>query len=332
MKVCLIGKVQNRFDEGVSNTLLHISKELSKKHNVIIADRKRLLQRETSKIRSFSPDVLHYFSSPSTLGFPFAKLIARFVRAKVSVISALNPKFLFFKEIITAVKPDVVLVQSTRAELLFRRLGCKTVFVPSGVDTSKFKPVTYEEKIKLRAQYGIPEEKFVVLHIGHIKNARNLRILADAQSRYCQVLIVGSLFGSIERGICEELKRKGCIVWGRYFDNIEEIYKMADCYVFPTTDEAASIGIPLTVLEAMACNLSVVTTPFGGLPRIFQSGDGLFFLKDLRKLPQILEYIHRSCLGNSSQVKTRKKVLPYSWERIAARVESIYRLELLSKR
>ena len=64
--------------------------------------------------------------------------------------------------------------------------------------------------------------------------------------------------------------------------NIEEVYALSDCYVFPTPpmNKINSIEIPLSVLEAMACNLSVITTKFGALPKVFEEGDGLIFVDD----------------------------------------------------
>jgi len=59
----------------------------------------------------------------------------------------------------------------------------------------------------------------------------------------------------------------------RYIKKIEEIYQLSDCYIFPITFEGGGISILLSVLEAMACNLPVVTTKFGGLPAIFKGGD-----------------------------------------------------------
>lgn len=332
MRICLFGKVQTRFDEGVSNSLRYLSDELSKNHCVLVMDRKELLHGKASEIRSFDPDVLHYFSSVSTLGFPFVKLVSKCVGSRVSVISAMNPRSLFLRKAIMVTKPDLTVVQSTRSELLFKKLGCKTAFVPSGVDINKYKPVNEECKVELRSKYGIAIDKFVILHVGHIRSTRNLTSFLNLQGKNCQVIIVGSQFDRVERKLYEKLKTNGCIVWIRYFDDMEKIYGMADCYVFPTVDETGGIGVPLSVLEAMACNLPVVTTPFGGIPRLFHEGEGLVFLRDPNRLADYVANLREFLKVYPSDLKTREKVLPFSWDRIARRFESLYKLELLNKK
>jgi glycosyltransferase involved in cell wall biosynthesis len=73
-------------------------------------------------------------------------------------------------------------------------------------------------------------------------------------------------------------------------------------------------------MEAMACNLPVVSTRFGALPRVFPEGGGLFFVDKPEDIPRYVEE-----LGSSSvEIKTREKVLPYSWESIVDRLERIY--------
>jgi glycosyltransferase involved in cell wall biosynthesis len=309
-----------------------VSDELSKNHSVIVVDRKELLHGKASEIRLFNPDVLHYFSSVSTLGFPFVKLVSKCVKTQVSVISALNPGSLFLRKTITVTKPDLIIVQSTRSELLFKKLGCKTAFIPSGVDISKFRPVKYERKVELRKEYGIAVDDFVILHVGHIRSTRNLTLFSDLQGKNCQVIIVGSQFDRVERKLYEELKMKGCILWVRYFDDIEKIYEMADCYVFPTIDETGGIGVPLSVLEAMACNLPVITTPFGGIPRLFHEGQGLVFLRDPNRLSDSVANMREFLKAYPDGPRTREKVLPFSWDKIANRLESLYELELLDKK
>ena len=37
------------------------------------------------------------------------------------------------------------------------------------------------------------------------------------------------------------LKDNGCKIWIKYFENVEEIYQLSDCYIFPTTDKSCAI-------------------------------------------------------------------------------------------
>ncbi len=104
---------------------------------------------------------------------------------------------------------------------------------------------------------------------------------------------------------------------------------MSDLYVFPLKDtghnfpksynEIGAIDLPLSVLEAMSCNLPVITTPFGALPRIFQPCDGLIFC---RNDTEILDSVRE--LPNDLISNTREKVLPYDWKSVIARLDSIY--------
>ena len=109
------------------------------------------------------------------------------------------------------------------------------------------------------------------------------------------------------------------MIWKKYVENIEEIYALADCYVFPTTNSIGSIELPLSVLEAMSCNIPVVATRFGALPRVFQEDDGLIFADKEEDFFQGLERIR-----NGTEVRNREKVLPYSWRNTALRLEKIY--------
>ena len=52
-----------------------------------------------------------------------------------------------------------------------------------------------------------------------------------------------------------------------YIPEVEDIYRLSDLYLFLAESDTAAIEVPLSVLEAMACNLPVICTPFGGLLR-----------------------------------------------------------------
>ena len=78
--------------------------------------------------------------------------------------------------------------------------------------------------------------------------------------------------------------------------------------------------MPLSVLEAMACNLPVVTTRFSGLVDEFDEGNGLRFIEPDEAILPVVEEM----LRNQRNVGTRKMVQKYSWHSIAKKLEEYY--------
>lgn len=329
MRICLLGECRGNLDEGMRNITLRFANHLSKDHQTLALDLRDVFSKDFwKKIRDFKPDIIHYLHGPTIKSFILAKMISFYCKDAKVVMSAMRPIIPYLlREFIPLIKPDLILTQSYETEKMFKRLGCKTEFLPSGVDINKFKPVSEETKKELRQKYGFDEDKFIILHIGSIKRGRNIQLLTKLQRDDNQILIVGSSSTGIDSRVYWNLIESGCIVWVKYIKNIEEIYALSDCYIYPTVSRydflgraiADSIEMPLTVLEAMACNLPVITTKFGALPRAFKEGDGLFFVENENDIFQALEEIK-----NGIKVKTREKVLPYSWENVVRRLEEIY--------
>lgn len=73
------------------------------------------------------------------------------------------------------------------------------------------------------------------------------------------------------------------------------------------------MDFPLSVLEAMGCNLPVVAYPYGGLPMALESGEGLVFVESDEAMLSAIASVRRI------PVATRKKAEPYAWEHVAAR-------------
>jgi glycosyltransferase involved in cell wall biosynthesis len=120
-----------------------------------------------------------------------------------------------------------------------------------------------------------------------------------------------------------DLTKGGCTIWRKYIKTIQEIYQLSDLYVFPVQDRLGSIETPLSVLEAMSCNLPVITTRFGGLTRMFNEGDGLHFVYSGSQIPELIDGI-RSNDAERSNVHTREKVMPYSWRNISKSLSKYY--------
>ncbi len=326
MRICLIGNFRPNLDEGFTNVAFNMARELGKHHEIMKLNLWPLSCSTLCRgvIRGH-PQVIHYLTTPSIVSFWILRALSLYWRGSKTVMSVLHPDALslrrraIFRRFIPVLRPDLVLVQYPETEEMFTTFGCQVGFLPNGVDTDRFRPCSPESKEQLREKYGIDPGKFVILHIGHLRRDRNLQTLSQIQGENNQVLIVASTYQRADEGLYQELTESGCIIWKRYFPDIEEIYALADCFIFPA-QENGCLSLPLSVLEAMACNLPVISTRFGALPTMFQGDKGLWFVEKEEDFLPLLERIR----GGGMEVNTREKVLPYSWENTVRELEQIY--------
>jgi len=273
-----------------------------------------------SEIRRFRPDIVHFVLSPSLIGLAIAKLVALMNTSAKSVISAIHPDPID-RRLLRLFRQDLVLVQARESEETFSSAGWRTEFLPNGVDTTKFCPVHPEEKKKLREQFEIPKNKFILLHLASLKRERNLKIFARLQRvENNQVIIVGREHEKVDESTLSLLRDSGCMVWIKHFPNIEEIYNLADCYVFPVAHRGFCIETPLSVLEAMSCDIPTITTRFGALPRLFKDTGDVFFADNDDEIDQAIETVKKG----GARMRPREAVLHYSWKQVTDRLLHIY--------
>ena len=336
MRVCLLGDYYGYPDEAMKKVAARLAEGLSKRHSVQRLNIKDIFwPRFWREIRGFDAHIIHYVPGPTIISFMILYTLGLCCKQAKTVMSAMHPGFhglrgfaygpsyalsAALKCLVRPLRPDVILTQSKESERFFEDLGCTTRFLPSGVDTERFAPAPTELSETLRQKYGLAKDDFVCLHVGSVKKTRNLQILARLQEAGNQVIVVGSTHAGKDEKICEYLREKACKVWIEYFENVEELYMVSDCYVFPTLEKVGCIEMPLSVLEAMACNLPVVSTRFAALPRVFEEGKGLIFAEGEEEFLRAVQEVKDS----SSETRTRDKVLPYSWDNIIRSLEEIY--------
>ena len=91
--------------------------------------------------------------------------------------------------------------------------------------------------------------------------------------------------------------------------DIEQVYQMADAYLFPVVEQGRCIDVPLSCMEAAACNKPVVTTDFGEM-REFVGKDGFYFINSF-EADELKAKIEQA-LG-ADGAPTRSAVLDYDW-------------------
>jgi glycosyltransferase involved in cell wall biosynthesis len=333
MRICLIGDFSCNPDEGMKNVSNTIREKLLLKHDILALNPREIFKKTTiNKIRIFQPEILHYLHGPTVRSLTILKATKYLSGNKPkTIVSATRPYFsIYSKWAVPLLKPDLLLTQSIEFERFFKESGCQFEFLPNGVDCDKFIPESATKKLNLKKQFNLPEGDKIVLHVGHIKANRNLGIFKKIQKiENFQVVIVGGTTESEDEKILWDLTSSKVRVYREYFEDISQFYKISDLYVFPVKDtgnelpkaynQVGAIDLPLSIMEAMACNLPVITTPFGALPRLFKPGNGLYFCDTEADIYQTVKN-----LANKNICETRKKVLPYSWNNILKQMNKIY--------
>ncbi|MCQ2960135.1 MAG: glycosyltransferase family 4 protein [Bacteroidales bacterium] len=143
------------------------------------------------------------------------------------------------------------------------------------VDTELFTVKSFDVNT-IKCRYGIRNDEKIILYVGRLSEEKGIDKLLESlryvKSSNYKVLIVGSLiYGLAEKDQYQEyIEALACeyrdrIVFTGYISQSElpDLYNNADVAVLPSIwQEPAG----LTMVEAMACGLPVITTQSGGIP------------------------------------------------------------------
>ena len=185
-------------------------------------------------------------------------------------------------------------------------------YLKTGIDLCKFHPVDEKRKHFLREKYGFSKDRKLILHVGHLKRARNILSICEIDPKY-QICLVVSSSTEKEADVRAALKEyKNIRLIEEYIPEIQEYYQMADVYFFPVWQTENCIDIPLSVLEAGACNLPIVTTDYGELKE-FAGKEGFYFLSSFEK-EHLDQRISEACQSRPGEAQLQE-IRAYDWER-----------------
>jgi glycosyltransferase involved in cell wall biosynthesis len=218
-----------------------------------------------------------------------------------------------------ALWPDLLLVSTDEEIRGVRSLGGKADRMVTGVDLDRFRPAQPGEKAALREKWGIPPDAQVVLHVGHLTDGRNLDALLPlaAQPGMTVVVVASSQRLGGSDGLEQRLRGHGIVLITGFLADIDEVYRLADCYVFPTTSTDFAIALPLSILEAMASDLPVAAMRFGALPERFGNAEGVRLVDGPAEL---IDAVHDLVRHPQS---TRRLSEGYSWATVAEQVAAV---------
>jgi len=152
--------------------------------------------------------------------------------------------------------------------------------IPNGVAVDRFAPVDDATRLALRAGLGLPRSATLATYTGRLVSYKGLagllRVWRRVRDRFpdARLQLVGS--GSLDiHNVEAELKRYveaeslgESVIFTGPVDDVPSRLQASDLFVFPAEREAFGISL----IEAMACGLPVVTTRSGGLADIVSDG------------------------------------------------------------
>ena len=251
------------------------------------------------RVRAFRPGIVVYVPQASLTASTFLRLVAlrsMSPRSTLAVIG-LQPRELrgWTRALVPMLTSLKVFTQSMKAAAALSDFGFDAASIRSGVDFSKFQPVPPAAKAALRHRFALSQDAFTILHVGHLAVTRNLdSLLTVAADPRNQVVMVASTSTAQDPTLKDRLTRAGVRVIDHAVSAIEEFYQLSDAYVFPVLDPGGAIEMPLSVFEAMACGVPVLTTPFGELERVIPQTPAVIFWRTSEELAQGVETIRKT--------------------------------------
>lgn len=184
---------------------------------------------------------------------------------------------------------DIVLVGSTYASDSFVAEGIarqRMKVIPYGVDLATFTPrPAHDEPAR-------DPQRFRVIYAGQLTQRKGLSYLLDGYRLYAragsELLLVGSAVGDPQAlkphaGLYRHLQHQTR-------GELARLYRSSDVFLFPTLVE----GMPLVVLEAMACGLPVIVTANGPGDIVRDGIDGFVVpARDPEAIAGCLDALHR---------------------------------------
>jgi glycosyltransferase involved in cell wall biosynthesis len=203
--------------------------------------------------------------------------------------------------------------------------------IPNGVDFHIFNR-NRKNRVKYQRKYQISERKKIVLFRGRFSSVKGVLELAEAaklvlqkdNSFYFVFVGDGPLAEKLSE-ILKSIKANSKIINWTPADKIYEIYIASDLFILPSKSEA----LPLTILEAMAAQLPIITTRVGGIPEVLENYPFKSYLNRLSPLEicnKIIEAFSSpqyACAVTPTQILPRY-LEPFDWNNICFQVIEIY--------
>ncbi|MDH3256195.1 MAG: glycosyltransferase [Nitrospinota bacterium] len=213
--------------------------------------------------------------------------------------------------------------QQILEQLVRHKVDCR--ILPMGIDTYYYE--NHSDPATLRKELGLPSGK-IILYVGKLNEKKGViyllkafQLISQDQSD-CHLVIVGT--GLLDRALrreSERLKLDSRITFAgqQGKEAVKNYFQAADLVVVPSIIDSTgeTEGLPVVLLEALACGKPVVATRVAGAPDVIVDGHNGFLAKpeDGKDLADKMKQALKANAGTLSK-NARDSVQKYDWEMI----------------
>jgi len=204
----------------------------------------------------------------------------------------------------------------------------KTVYIPGvGLDIMRFS-VSSVDRSAIRAKLGISNQDRLLLSVGELSTRKNHEVVIKAISKLKDNRLKyficgrGPLQQYLQR-LASELNVEDQVVFLGYRTDIADICQAADVFLFPSLQE----GLPVALMEAMACGLPVVCSRIRGNTDLIEEGKGGFIPtpSDVDSYVEAIQVIFRDDkLRLNMGLFNKRRIENYSLEIVQKQLLDLY--------
>ena len=294
---------------------------------------KRLLEKEKY-------DIIHCHTP---MGSVIARLAARETRKRGTKVIYTAHGFHFFKgapiinwlvyypiEKILAHRTDLLITMNQEdynRSMTFK--AKKTALVNGvGLNLNKFVEATPEEKQKVRCAFRLNEDDIFAISVAQLIKRKNHMVLIQAVKKlhnpHFHLFICGDGVQEAElKAKAKELGIENQIHFLGFRKDVYKITSAADLFLFASLQE----GLPVAIMEAMACGLPIVASKVRGNYDLIDQGKGGYLVEPI-DVDGFVKAIHKITENKERRAKMKqynlKKVQKYSIETVVDQMADLY--------
>lgn len=199
-----------------------------------------------------------------------------------------------------------------------------------GVDLKKFHPVDFAVKQRLRDKLNLDCNDFLLIYPAELNTNKNQKVLIEAMEllneKYVDIKLILLGTGNKEehyKKLVDQRKLTDKIIIPGFVNNVSEYLNASDILVASSKRE----GLPINMIEAMACGLPVVASKNRGHNELVTNSRNGFLLDAIKaeEFAENIEYLYL----NKEQVKrisvnNLKDSKKYSIDLVLKDVSNIY--------